>query len=260
MEMDEFDFAVEILNEGGATFDPVAAVEVLDAADGLHLGAVDVAADDAIRLMTFGHGGEGVLVFGDVFYGGLGLEFEIGGERPVAEAEHAAEAVEIQVEIQDPVVDVGPEFFEQMVEMGEAIRLVTVDDEIFFTVGGGVDGLAGEEDAAEAHADKVLDEFVVIAADVDDLGLLAAFAEKFLDERVVVIAPEPAELQFPAVNEVADDVEVFAIHHAEEFEEFGDAGVFGAEMDVGDPDRAANDRLVAIQFKLWLCLGHNSRS
>jgi len=260
MEVDELDFAVEILDEGGAAFDPVSAVEVLDAADGFHLGAVDVAADDAIRLMTFGHGGEGVLVFGDVFHGGLGLEFEIGGEGPVAEAEHTAEAVEIQVEIQDPVVDVGAELFEQMVEMGEAIRLMAVDDEIFFAVGGGVDGFAREDDAAETHADEMLDEFVVVAADVDDLGLFAAFAEEFLDERVVVIAPEPAELQFPTVDEVADDVEVFAVHHAEEFEEFADAGVFGAEMDIGDPDRAANDRLVAIQFKLWLCLGHNSRS
>jgi hypothetical protein len=77
---------------------------------------------------------------------------------------------------------------------------------------------------------KLVDELVVVAGDVNDLGLLAAFAEDFLDEHVVVVAPEPAELQLPAVNEIADDVEIFAVHHAQKFQQLRDAGVLGAEM------------------------------
>ena len=55
MEMDEFDFAVKIFDQGGAAFHPVTAVEVLHAVNGLDLGPVDVAADHAIRLMAAGH-------------------------------------------------------------------------------------------------------------------------------------------------------------------------------------------------------------
>jgi len=95
MEMDEFDLAVKIFNQCGAAFHPVAAVQILHAINHLYLGAVDVAANDAVGLMAAGHRGERVLVFGDVFYGGLGLGLKIRRERPVTEAEHAAEAVEI---------------------------------------------------------------------------------------------------------------------------------------------------------------------
>jgi hypothetical protein len=46
----------------------------------------------------------------------------------------------------------------------------------------------------------------------------------------------PGALQLPAVNQVADDVEVVGFIEAEEFEERRDLGVFGAEVDVRNPD------------------------
>ena len=105
--------------------------------------------------------------------------------------------------------------------------------------------------------DELLDEFVMVAGDVNDLGLLAAFAQQLLDEHVVVVAPEPAELQFPAVNEIADHVKVFAVHHAQEIQQLAHAGVARAQMDVRNPDRAAGERLVQIQFQhLLLVLAH----
>lgn len=93
MELEEFDFAIEIFNQRRATFHPVAAVQVLDLADHFNLGAVDVTADDAVGLMVARHRGESVLVFGDVFHGGLGLGFQICRQRPVAEAESAPHPV-----------------------------------------------------------------------------------------------------------------------------------------------------------------------
>jgi hypothetical protein len=252
MEVNEFDFAVEIFNQRGAAFHPVAAVEIFHAVDGFGFSAVDVAADDAIGVVAARHGGERVLVFGDVFDGGLGLEFQIRRERPVAETERAAKAVEIQIEIENPVVKVRAELFKQVIEMRQTVRLMAVDDEIFFPIGGSVNRLARNGDAAESHAHELLDEFVVVAGNVNDLGLLAAFAEQFLDERVVVVAPEPAELQFPAVNEIADEVEIFAIYDFEKIEQFLDARVFGAEVNVGNPDGAADERLVQRQVKVLL--------
>ena len=77
MEVNEFDLAVKIFDQRRAAFDPVAAVEILDAIDHFHLGAVDVAADDAIGRLLAGHRGQRVLVFRDKFHGGLGLEFKI---------------------------------------------------------------------------------------------------------------------------------------------------------------------------------------
>lgn len=75
MEANEFDFAVEIFNQGSATLHPVSAVKVLDAVDHFDLGLVDMAADDAIGLMAAGHGGQRLFVLGDKFHRRLGLGF-----------------------------------------------------------------------------------------------------------------------------------------------------------------------------------------
>ena len=163
MEMDEFDFAVKVFDQGGAAFHPVTAVEVLHPVNGLDLGPVDVAADHAIRPMAPGHGGEGLFIFGDKFHGGLGLEFQIRRQRPVAKAQRAPQPVEVQVEVENPVVQVGAQFFEQMIEMRQAIRLMTVNDEVFFAIGGDMDGFARHGHGAEAHAHELLHKFIVIA-------------------------------------------------------------------------------------------------
>ena len=257
MKVDEFDLPVEIFNQSGATFNPIPAVEVFYPFYRLGLRAVDVAADDAVGFVAARHGGERVLVFRDVFYGGFGLEFQIRRERPVTETERAAQPVEIQIEIENPVIEVRAELFQQVIEMRQAVRLVAVDDEVFFSVGGRMDHLPGDGHGAEFHAHELLNEFVVVAGNVNHLGLLAAFAEQFLDERVVVLAPEPAELQLPAVDEIADEVEVFAVHHTQKVQQFINAGVPGAEMDVGNPDGAADNRLVEIQIEILLISFHN---
>jgi len=109
----------------------------------------------------------------------------------------------------------------------------------------------------EPHADKLLDEFIVIAGDVDDLGLFAAFAQELLDEGVVVIAPEPAELEFPAVDEIAHQVKVLAVHDTQEVQQLAHAGVPGAEMNIRNPDGAAGNWLVQIQFQHLLGVVHN---
>ena len=102
--MDEFDLAVKIFNQSRATFNPIAAVQILHPVDQLHLRAVDMAADDAIGLLAACHGGQGILVFGDIFHGGLGFGFQVGRQRPITETKCPSQPVEIQVEIEDPIV------------------------------------------------------------------------------------------------------------------------------------------------------------
>jgi len=256
MEVNEFDLAIKIFNQRGAAFHPVAGVIILHAVNDLHFGAVDVAADHTVGPILPRHNSQGLLVFRDELDGRLGLGLYIRRNGPVTEPQRPPHPIEVEIKVENPIVKVRTHFFQKMVEMRQAIRLVAMDDEIFFAIGPDVDRLASHDDAAKPHADKLLDEFVVIAADVNDLGVLAALAEQLLNEHVIVIAPEPAVLELPAVNKVADDVEVFAIHQAQEIQQLGDAGVARAEVDVRNPNRAADQRLVQIQIQILLVVVH----
>jgi hypothetical protein len=146
----------------------------------------------------------------------------------------------------------GAKLFQQMIEMRQAIGLVAVNDEIFFPIGRSMDHLVRHHHPAKTHAGELINELIMVAGDVNHLGVLAAFAEQFLDEHIIVITPEPAEPQFPAVNQVADDIKIFAVHHAEKFQQFRDASVPRAEVDVRNPDRPANDRLTRNRIQVWL--------
>ena len=85
------------------------------------------------------------------------------------------------------------EFFQQVIEVRQTIRLMTVDDEIFFPFGRRVDNLARNGYPAKSGADELLDEFVMVSGDINNLCLPPAFAEQFLNEDVIIVAPEPAE-------------------------------------------------------------------
>ncbi|MDB6019759.1 MAG: hypothetical protein JWR19_4248 [Pedosphaera sp.] len=199
---------------------------------------MDVAADDALGVMFARHLRDGFLVFGDVFHRRFGLKLEIRREGPVTETEAAPDAVEVKIEIEYPVVEAGAEFFQDPVELGQAVKLMTMEHEIAFAIGGGVNHFAREGDAAEVDVEKLFQEFVVVAGEVNDLRFLAAFAEQFLDEHVIVVLPVPFRAQLPAVDEIADEIEIAALTVAQESEEGINLRVLGAEMDVGNPDRA----------------------
>jgi hypothetical protein len=236
--MDQLNFAVKIFDQRRATFDPIAAVQILHAADFFYFRTMDVAANHAVGFLVARHLRQSLFVFGDKFYRRLGLKFQKRCERPIAKTERAAQPVEIKIKIENPVVKMRTKFFEQMVEMRQAVRLMAVNHQIFFPVGRCVHHLTRDGDIAKFHSEKLLDELIVVAGNVNHLGLLAAFAEEFLDERVVVVAPEPAKFQLPAVNKIANEIKILAIHNAQKIEQLFDARVARAEMDVGNPNRA----------------------
>ena len=86
-----------MLDERRTTFDPVAVVAVENAVDTTDLRTVDVAADDSVDTTATCFRDHCVLVVADVLDGVLDFVLQIRGERPVGEAEPAADHVEPQI-------------------------------------------------------------------------------------------------------------------------------------------------------------------
>ena len=126
MEVYQLNVAFEIFDQRRAALDPIAAVQISHVADELGFRAVDVAADDALCVMFARHLHNGLFVLGDVFHRRLGLVFEIRCERPVTKTEATPDAIEMQIEIQNPVVEPGAELFEHAVELSETVELMTM--------------------------------------------------------------------------------------------------------------------------------------
>ena len=82
------------------------------------------------------------------------------------------------------------------------------------------------------------EEFVVIADDVDDFRSLSAFAQKFLNDVVVLLRPVNATAKGPNVDEVADKVEGVKLHILQKIEEDAGFASTRAEMNVRNPTSA----------------------
>jgi len=93
-------------------------------------------------------------------------------------------------------------------------------------------------DRAETHAHELFQELIVIAKDERDARFLAVLAQQFLDEHIVILRPIPLAPQLPAVDKIADDVKMLAVRIPQKFQQFANLGVFRAEVNVGNPDRA----------------------
>lgn len=237
MKVEQFEGSVPVLDQGGAGLHPVAAVEVFEAVDASHLGAVDVAADDPIDAGGRGEPDHAFLELGHVSDRGLGLVLEVGRDRPVAEAEASSEPVEVEIEVEDALVESGAHPFEEPVEMDESVQLVAVQDEEASSVGRGVDDAFRQADAPEGESGEALEELVVVSVEVRDPGLLAVLTEDLLDDGVGVGVPVPAALELPSIDDVAHKVEVAALGGAKELEKDVGLGMAASQVDVGDPDR-----------------------
>src|SRR5947207_13005363 len=91
-------------------------------------------------------------------------------------------------------------------------------------------------------AAKAGDEFIVVARDVDDARALARFAEKFLDDVVVLLRPINSAPHLPDVDEIPDEVERLELMVAQKLKERAGVAAPRAEMHVGDPRRAKPPR------------------
>ena len=226
-----------MLGDGRAALDPVAGIDVAEPAESEDAGVVDMAADHAVGADAPGLVAERLLEGADIFYGVLDFLLEPGRQRPEAEAEAAAEVVEHGVENQGQLVGAFAEEGEPARVANDGVELVAMDDQEAAAVGGQVDDLVDDFDAAEMGAEIVAQELVVIAGNVDDARPLACLAEKLLDHVVVLLRPVPAAPQAPAVDDVADQIDRFGIVIAQEIEKQARLAPLGAEMDVGEEKR-----------------------
>ena len=224
----------EVFGERGAALDPVAVVAVKHAVDLRDLGAMDVAADGAVQPATPRFVRERALEVRDVFHRVLHLVLEVRRERPVREAERAAEEVHVAIELQHRRVRAIAQRFEQRARLDDAVELVAVQDQQATAIGGLVNRLAQDLDVAEHHAVVVAEQVVVIARDVDDARAVLGLAEDRADDVVVGLRPEERLAQAPHVDDVADEVERFGLDRAQEVQQVSGAAAAEAQVDVRD--------------------------
>jgi hypothetical protein len=242
MEVYESNGSVEVLHQSRAALHPIAAIHVGHAAIFPNFRAMNVTADHALHILLVRHLHDRVLKIADVFHRCLRLVFQVSRHGPIAETEAATNAVEVQIEIENPVVEPRADAVQQPIEMRDAVELMSVQHEKAFAVSGRVNHLIRQHHAAEVHPNELFQAFVVIACDVDDLRFLTALAKQFLDQNVVAVLPVPLVFELPAVDEIADEIEIAAIDFAEEIQQHIHLGVLCAEVNVGDPDRAESLR------------------
>ena len=87
-------------------------------------------------------------------------------------------------------------------------------------------------------ADEIAREFVVIARNIDHFDAFAHAAQQLLHDVIMRLRPVPAALQSPAVDDVADEVDRVGLVEFEKIKEKVSLTSFGAEMDVGQKQRA----------------------
>ena len=215
----KFQPAVEMLDQRRATFDPVAVVAIENAVDAPDLGAVDVAADDSVDTAAACFRDHRLLVVADVLDGVLDFVLQVRGERPVGEAEPAADHVEPQIGREREVVGAVAGERQPLGILDDAVELIAVQDEKPPPVRGYMHGFGQDGDAAEPVSGEIPEILVMIAGDVDDARSLARLAQELLDDVVVVLAPVPGAPHPPDIDDVADEVEIMRLGRAKEIQE-----------------------------------------
>jgi hypothetical protein len=119
-----------------------------------------------------------------------------------------------------------------------------VDHQQLLAVGLDVDRLVLDAHVAEGELAILPCRLVVVAGDVNNVGALARLAQDLLHNIVVRLRPVPPTLQPPAVDDVADQVEIFGLVLAQEIEQHLGLAAARAEMDIRQEDRAVAGRVV----------------
>ncbi|ABA51161.1 hypothetical protein BURPS1710b_1413 [Burkholderia pseudomallei 1710b] len=235
--VDDLQLALHRLDERGQALDPVAVVAVQHAVDVADLGLVDVAADDAVAAAAARFVGHHCFERRNEVHGVLHLVLQVLRQRPVLEAEAAPDPVEPAVEHEDQRVQRVAEIGEPFRVLDHAVEQVAVDDPQTFARERRVERLAAHVDLAEREVAELARGFVVVAGDVDDLRALSRLAQDLLHHVVVRLRPVPAFPELPAVDDVADEVQVFRFVVLQKVEQVAGLAAARAEMDVRQPDR-----------------------
>src|SRR5690606_18816509 len=96
-------------------------------------------------------------------------------------------------------------------------------------------------DATQLGAEIAAQQLVMVAGDVDDTRAAERPAQQFLNDLMVPSIPPGAAPQPPAVDDVADQIEMIAFGVAKKIEQQGGLAAARAEVDIGYPDRPIAD-------------------
>ena len=236
--IDDFHLAVEIFDDDRAGFHEIAGIHIGHAVDVADRGMMDMAADDAVGAAPPGFAREFALETADEIDRVLHLELRPGRKRPVGKAEQAADAVEMRVDEQRRLIGPVAEEREPFGVAHDDVELVAMHDEKAPPVGGDMDRVAHDLDAAERQAQELPREFVVIAGHEDHARAAPHFAQQLLDDVVMRLRPIPARFQPPAVDDVADQKNRVGVVMAQEIQhQFGLAAA-RAKMQIRHENRA----------------------
>ncbi len=203
---------------------------------------VDVAANHSLRVVLLRVRRERPLVFADIGNRVFDLELRPLRQRPIAEAERAADFVQDPVERECEIVGLVAQQCEPARLCDHEIEMVAVHDQVIAPVRALVHRVFDHIDAAEMGPVIAAQELVVVARNIDDAASLARLAQELLHHVVMRLRPVPVRLQRPAVDNVADQVDRVGLVPAKEVEQLAGLATAGAKMHVGNEERAVVSR------------------
>ena len=229
----QFQPPVVVLDQRAAAFDPVAVVAVQRAVDVADFGVVDVAAHHAVIAAPARLGGHGAFKVADVVHRLLHLVLQVARQRPVRQAQARAKAVEVAVELEHHLVRVVAHIGQPLGVLDHAVEVVAMRDPQAPAVHGDVHAVFHHVDAAEVVVQKAARKLVVVARHEDHMAALARAAQQLLHHVVVRLRPVPAAAQLPAVDDVADQIQRFALVFFQKIEQRPRLAARRAQVDVG---------------------------
>src|SRR5262249_25838407 len=174
----------------------------------------------------------------DIVHRVLDLVFGPLRQRPITETEPAANGIEITIDEDRKVVSGVPEQRQPARMLDHHVEHVAMHHEIAPCIGGFMDRGLDDFDAAEMRSIVVAQKLVVVAGQINDSRTLARLAQEFLHDVVMMLRPEPAGAQLPAVDDIADQINGLGIVITQKLEKLSGLAAASAEMYIRDKQSA----------------------
>ena len=125
---------------------------------------------------------------------------------------------------------------------GDRIELISMHHEQQAPIGGLMERLAGHDEVAELQVAELAEILVVVSGHQGHERASTRLGEHLAHHIAVELGPVRASLEAPEVDDVPDEVEVFAVVSVEKIEQGLGAALARPQMDVAQPDRAIPPR------------------
>ena len=94
--------------------------------------------------------------------------------------------------------------------LDHAVKQVTMDNPQSLAIGSFMDVVFLNSNLAKIETEIMARGFVMIAWNIDNASTVAGLAKQFLNDVIMVLRPEKAFLQLPAINNIAHEIECLA--------------------------------------------------